>query len=76
MWAIVVILVILGISHTESIQSFYHHSNHNPVYKFVRVAPCENGHFHRGQPAQIYRPDYDCCDGKRIEWTRCARCLE
>ena len=43
MRAIVVILVILGISHTESMQSFNQHSNHNPVYKFVRAVPCENG---------------------------------
>ena len=34
------------------------------------------GHFHRAQPAQIYRPDCDCCVGERIAWTRCARCLE
>jgi hypothetical protein len=43
MWAIVVFLGILGISHTESMQSFHQHSNHNPVYKFVRAVPCENG---------------------------------
>ena len=43
MWAIVFILGILGISHTESMQSFQQHSNHNPVYKFVRAVPCESG---------------------------------
>ena len=43
MWAIVVILGILGISYTESMQSFNQHSNHNPVYKFVRAVPCESG---------------------------------
>jgi len=43
MWAIVVLLGFLGISHTESMQSFHQHSNHNPVYKFVRAVPCENG---------------------------------
>jgi len=43
MWAIVVLLGILSISHTESMQSFRQHSNHNPVYKFVRAVPCENG---------------------------------
>ena len=43
MWAIVVFLGILGISHTESMQSFRKHSNHNPVYKFVQAVPCENG---------------------------------
>ena len=43
MWAIVVLLGILGISHTESMQSFREHSNHNPVYTFVWAVPCENG---------------------------------
>tara|TARA_B100001939_G_scaffold329386_1_gene325595 strand:- start:110 stop:334 length:225 start_codon:yes stop_codon:yes gene_type:complete len=43
MWAIVVLLGILGISYTESMQSFHQHSNHNPVYDFVRAVPCENG---------------------------------
>ena len=43
MWAIVVLLGILGISHTESMQSFHPQSNHKPVYKFVRAVPCENG---------------------------------
>ena len=43
MWAIVVLLGTLGISYTESMQSFHQHSNHNPVYKFVRALPCENG---------------------------------
>jgi len=43
MWVIVVILGIVGIYNTESMQSFHKHSNHNPVYKFVRAVPCENG---------------------------------
>ena len=43
MWAIVVILGIAGIYNTDSMQSFRQHSNHNPVYKFVRAVPCENG---------------------------------
>ena len=43
MWAVVVILGISGVYNTDSMQSFHQHSNHNPVYKFVRAVPCENG---------------------------------
>ena len=43
MWTIVVILSIAGAYDSASMQSFHQHSNHNPVYKFVRAVPCENG---------------------------------
>ena len=43
MWAFVVILVISGVYNTDSMQSIHQHSNHNPVYKLVQAAPCENG---------------------------------
>jgi hypothetical protein len=43
MWAIVVILGVVGIYKTDSMQSFHQHSNHNLVYEFVRAVPCENG---------------------------------
>ena len=43
MWAVVVILGISGVYNTDTMQSFHQHSNRNPVYKFVRAVPCENG---------------------------------
>lgn len=43
MWAIVVILGVVGIYKTDSMQSFHQYSNHNLVYEFVRAVPCENG---------------------------------
>jgi len=43
MWAVIVILGVVGVFNTESMQSFRENSNHNPVYEFVRAVPCETG---------------------------------
>ena len=43
MWAFVVILGIVGVYSTDTMQSYHQHSNHNPVYEFVQAVPCENG---------------------------------
>ena len=43
MWAFVVILGIVGVYNTDTMQSYHQHSNHNPVYEFVRAVPCEDG---------------------------------